>query len=78
MVEAFAKAAFALKPFEMSEPVQTQFGWHLILCTGRKPGQAVKFEDVKDEVREVYCNRLREAIAAHMKQNAKIVIKPGK
>lgn len=74
MVEPFAKAAFALKPFEMSEPIQTQFGWHLILCTGKKAGQAVKFEDVKDEVRDIYCGRLREEIAAKLRQTAKIVI----
>ena len=30
MIEAFEKAAFALKPGEMSEPVKTEFGWHLI------------------------------------------------
>jgi peptidyl-prolyl cis-trans isomerase C len=74
MVEAFAKAAFALKSFEMSEPVQTQFGYHLILCTGRKPGQTVKFEDVKEEVREVYCNRLREYLISELKKTSKIKI----
>jgi peptidyl-prolyl cis-trans isomerase C len=74
MVEAFAKAAFALKPYEMSEPVQTQFGYHLILCTGRKPGQTVKFEDVREEVREVYCNRLREYLVSELKKTSKIEI----
>lgn len=74
MVEPFAKAAFALKPFEISEPVQTQFGWHLILCTGKKNGQSVKYEDVKDEVRDIFCGRLREEIAAKLRQTAQIVI----
>ena len=37
MVEPFSRAAFALKPFEMSEPIKTPFGYHLILVTDRKP-----------------------------------------
>lgn len=78
MVEPFAQAAFALKPFEMSAPVKTNFGFHLILVTGRKPGQTVKFDDVKEAVREVYCNKLREAVIAAMRPNAKIVIYPAK
>ena len=74
MVETFAKAAFALKTFEISEPIQTQFGYHLILCTGRKPGQAVKFEDAKEEVRDVYCSRLRDYLVAQLRQRATIEI----
>ncbi len=74
MVEAFAKAAFTLKPYEMSEPIKTQFGYHLILVTGRKPGQEVKFDDVKEAVREIYCNQLREAICNKYRPEAKIVI----
>jgi peptidyl-prolyl cis-trans isomerase C len=76
MVEPFSKAAFALKPFTVSDPVQTQFGYHLILVTGKKPGEAVEFEKVKGAVAEVYGVRLREAVVEKMKAdpNTKIEI----
>src|SRR5262249_14079169 len=45
MVEPFARAAFALKPYQMSEPVASEFGYHLILAVDHKPGKEVKFED---------------------------------
>jgi len=77
MVEPFAKAAFALKVGEISAVVTTQFGYHLILVTGRKQGAKVKFEDdkVKDSVKDVYEIRLKEAVLAQMRPRAKIEIK---
>src|SRR5262249_15970589 len=54
MVEPFAQAAFALKPYEMSDVVTTRFGCHLILATDRRAGKETKFEDVKDVVKELY------------------------
>jgi parvulin-like peptidyl-prolyl isomerase len=76
MVEPFARAAFALKPFEASEVVRTQFGCHLILATDRRPGKEVKFEDVKADVKEVYCDRLREAVCTYMRPRSKIAVNP--
>ena len=76
MVEPFAKVAFALKPGMMSDVVPTQFGFHLILVTERKQGQPTKFEDVKEEVKEVFCGRLRDALAAQLRSSAQIVVAP--
>ena len=76
MVEPFARAAFALKTGEMSDVVQTSFGCHLILVTDRRQGEATKFEDVKDIVKDVYCEKLREYLTGQLKPTAQIVITP--
>jgi parvulin-like peptidyl-prolyl isomerase len=74
MVEPFARAAFSLKPYQMSDIVVTDFGYHLILAVDTKPGRDVKFQDVKPFVLEVYGERLREAIIANYKPRSKIEI----
>ncbi len=52
-VPSFDKAAFNLEPGEVSKPVKTTFGWHVIKADGPvKPEQATPFEDVKDSIRE--------------------------
>lgn len=79
MIEPFAQAAFALKTYEMSDAVATRFGLHLILATDRRPGKETKFEDVKDVVKEIYADRLREGMLAQLRPAAKITINtPGK
>jgi len=74
MVAPFAQAAFALPAFQISDVVRTPFGYHLILVTERKAGRDVKFEEVKEMVKEVYCDRLRETLAAQVRARSKIVV----
>jgi len=51
MDPAFSKAAFELgKPGDISEPVLSRFGYHLIRLDGRKPAGQQPFEDVKDQI----------------------------
>jgi parvulin-like peptidyl-prolyl isomerase len=76
MVEPFAKAAFALKPYEISAPVETQFGTHLILATQVTPGRPIAFEQARPFVQEIYGEKLREAIVAKYRPISKIVITP--
>jgi parvulin-like peptidyl-prolyl isomerase len=76
MVEPFAKAAFALKQYQMSEVVTTQYGHHLILVTDRRPGKPAKFDELKEEVREIYCERLREVMATRLRATAQVVVNP--
>jgi peptidyl-prolyl cis-trans isomerase C len=76
MVEPFSKAAFALKPYQISDVVVTEFGYHLIMVTARKPGQPTKFEDVKGAVKDIYGSKLRDAVTTQMRARAKIEIAP--
>ena len=48
MVPEFESAAMKLKPGEISEPVKTKYGYHIIKMTNKKMGQVVEFEKVKN------------------------------
>lgn len=50
MVPQFEQAAFALKKGEVSKPVQSQFGWHLIKLEDRRAKQPPPFEEVKGRI----------------------------
>ncbi len=53
MVPAFAEAAFAMEIGSYSEtPVQTEFGWHVILVEDKRESSVPEFDAVKDRLRE--------------------------
>lgn len=54
MVPAFEEAAFALEPGTVSEPVRTEFGYHLIQVTDVRGGSGADFDAVRDRVEASY------------------------
>ncbi|MFO7857951.1 MAG: peptidylprolyl isomerase, partial [Ectothiorhodospiraceae bacterium] len=52
MVEPFEEAAFGLDEGELSEPVRTQFGFHLIQATSASQGDVTPLDEVRDELRQ--------------------------
>ena len=54
MDPAFETAAFSLKEGELSEPVRSSFGFHLIKLTGIKPSSVKPFEQVRQAVEQAY------------------------
>ena len=50
MLKAFDDAVFGMKAGEISAPVETQYGFHIIRLTGIKGGQSSRFEEVRGQI----------------------------
>ena len=62
MVPPFEKAAFALEVGELSQPVRTQFGWHIIQLHERTEPQVTPFDEIREQVIEYLQERRKDKV----------------
>ena len=74
IVEEFAVVAFAMEVGEISEPVKTQFGYHIIKVTEKEDGKEVNYADVSDMVDFVYMQLKTESLLKELHDKAEINI----
>jgi len=78
MVAEFDAAAFSLKTNEVSDVITTQFGYHVLLVTGRKPAQTMPFDEVKTDLTQFLKQRkgndVTRTYVAELRKTAKVEI----
>jgi parvulin-like peptidyl-prolyl isomerase len=75
--EGFAGAAFALKPNEISNVVQTESGMHLIKVTERKAGPSSDFKMMEGNIRAAAGEEIMAGILAQQRKVAQVKITLG-
>jgi peptidyl-prolyl cis-trans isomerase C len=78
MVPEFSNVAFGLKVGQISDVVTTQFGYHIIKVTDRKPARVVPFEEASAKIKEYLAEQKKQqhadAFIAGLKKKSKIEV----
>ena len=72
MVPQFEEAVFRLKKGEVSEPFESQFGWHIVRLDDRRQRSAPTFEAVKGQVVASMIHKRAQQVAADLRGKAQI------
>jgi peptidyl-prolyl cis-trans isomerase C len=72
MVPEFSEVAFKLNKGELSDPIKTQFGWHIIRVEDKRSKRPPDFADVKDQMETYVIRRAQTELITKLRQGAKI------
>src|SRR6266567_3294378 len=72
MVPEFSEVAFKMYPGQLSNPVKTQFGWHIIKLEDKRTKQPPEFAKVKDQIESFLMRKAQTEFVAKLRQTAKI------
>ncbi len=72
MVPQFEETAFKMKKGEVSLPVKSQFGWHLIKLEDRRERKAPAYDAVKERISAALVHRKAQEVAGSLRGKAKI------
>jgi len=72
MVKEFSDAAFAMKAGEVSAPVKSQFGWHVIKLEEKRVKPVPPLDQVKDELSRYLVQKAQQDMVLKLRSEAKI------
>lgn len=72
MVQPFAETAFKLQPGQVSDPVKTQFGWHLIKVEEKRTRPVPAFDEMKEQVEQYLTRKTQQDIVLGLREKAKV------
>jgi peptidyl-prolyl cis-trans isomerase C len=72
MVPEFGEAASKLEAGQISEPVKTQFGWHIIKLDEKRPKTFPPLDQVKDQVARYVVQKAQSELVVKLREGAKI------
>lgn len=72
MVAPFADAAFKLAPGQLSEPVKSQFGWHVIKVEEKRTKPVPTFEEMKEQIENYLSRKAQQDVILALREKAKV------